>query len=73
MGPTSFFFLKATKAGWRAWLHTLIVEYLRTLVSWSLRPKRRGKRGQRTLMAVAICDFLLGRVGEKSLGQANEG
>jgi len=57
-------FLKATEAGLRAWFHTLFAEYLRTLVSWSVRPKWRGKRLQQRAMARAVIDFYRERLGK---------
>jgi hypothetical protein len=60
-------FLKAAGAGMGAWLYTLVIEYLRTLVSWSVRPRWRGKRQQRAVMAMAVRDFFLGRLGQVSL------
>jgi len=56
-------FLKASDAGWRAWL-TFLVEYLRTLASWTLRPKWRGKKLARQMMLRAIGDALRGQWGE---------
>jgi len=49
-------FLKASRAGWQAWMHTLFAEYLRTLISWSVRPRRaigdawRGQWGQQPVV-----------------------
>jgi GT2 family glycosyltransferase len=60
-------FLKATGAGWHAWFHTLLVENLRTLVSWSVRPKWRHQRSQRNVMLKALFDFWMGRTGPVSL------
>ncbi|MGQ9626031.1 MAG: glycosyltransferase family 2 protein [Anaerolineae bacterium] len=60
-------FLKATGAGMQAWLHILFAEYLRTLVSWSLRPKWRSKRTQRRVMVQAIGDAWCGRWGKQPL------
>jgi GT2 family glycosyltransferase len=59
-------FLKATGAGLRAWLHTLIAEYLRTLVSWGTRSRWRYKRVQRKAMLRAIEDAWRGRWGKWS-------
>lgn len=56
-------FLKATKAGIRAWLHTLFIEYLCTWMSWRLRPKWRDKQAQRRVMFQAIKDAWRGRWG----------
>jgi GT2 family glycosyltransferase len=59
-------FLRSTQAGPRAWLHTLFADYLRTMVSWSVRRRWRGKRPQLRAMAEAIADFSRGRFGPTS-------
>jgi len=56
-------FLRATGAGWSAWLHTLFAQYLRTWVSWSVRPRWRYKREQRRAMVQAIADAWMNRWG----------
>jgi GT2 family glycosyltransferase len=56
-------FLETTGAGWRAWVHTLLLDYARTLVNWSLRPSRRPQAAQRDVMLRAIADYLAGRRG----------
>lgn len=61
-------FLQAARAGWRAWGHTLFLDYLRTLSSWSLRPKWRGQRAQRNAMALAIWDYFTGHLGRAMWG-----
>jgi len=60
-------FLSVIHAGWRAWAYTLFVDYLRTLLSWSVRPKWRSKREQRVVMLHAISDYFAGRGGPWSL------
>jgi GT2 family glycosyltransferase len=60
-------FLKATEAGIRAWLYTLFAEYLRTLMSWSLRPRWRGKRAQRRVMLQAVGDAWRGHWGKQHI------
>jgi len=55
-------FLKASRAGWQAWMHTLFAEYLRTLISWSVRPRWRGKR-------VAVRQAMLRAIGDAWRGQ----
>lgn len=60
-------FLKATGAGLKAWLHTLVAEYLRTLISWSLRPRWRCKQAQRRTMLQAIGDAWRGRWGKQHI------
>lgn len=62
-------FLKKAGAGGRAWAHTLLGEYLRTLVSWSIRPKWRHQREQRRAMVQAIWDYFRGKTGMRSVQQ----
>jgi GT2 family glycosyltransferase len=57
-------FLRATRAGWRAWLHTLLAEYLRTLISWSVKAQWQHKRPQRAAMFQAITDAWRGHWGK---------
>jgi GT2 family glycosyltransferase len=57
-------FLKATNAGLNAWINTLLLDNLRTLASWSLRPKWREKRKQRNVMVRALLDYSFGRFGK---------
>jgi GT2 family glycosyltransferase len=59
-------FLKATRAGLRAWFHTLFTEYLRILIGWSVRPKWRSKKAQRKAMIQAIYDAWRGQWGRQS-------
>lgn len=60
-------FLRATQAPWTAWFYTLFHDYLRTVTSWSLRPKWRTLRSQRNIMVRAIVDFARGRTGRVDL------
>lgn len=60
-------FLKAAGAGPRAWWHTLIAEYLRTLISWSVRLRWRYKRQQQQAMIRALGDAWRGHWGRQSL------
>ncbi|GAP08605.1 predicted glycosyltransferases [Anaerolinea thermolimosa] len=60
-------FLKKAGAGGRAWAHTLFSEYLRTLVSWSIRPKWRHRREQRRAMVQAIWDYFRGKTGMRGV------
>jgi GT2 family glycosyltransferase len=60
-------FLKATGAGLGAWLHTLFAEYLRTLISWSVRPRWRCKQAQRRAMLQAIGDTWRRRWGKQHI------
>jgi GT2 family glycosyltransferase len=61
-------FLKATGASWRAWGYVLFAEYLRTLISWSVKTRWQDKRSHRTAMIRAIADAGRGRWG----GQAKD-
>jgi GT2 family glycosyltransferase len=56
-------FLKATGAGWRTWGYVLFAEYLRRLISWSIKPRWRGKKRHRHMMLRAIADAFRGRWG----------
>lgn len=56
-------FLRISRASVRAWVHTLVFEYLRTLASWTLRPEWRAKRPLRPVMIRAIWDAFVGRWG----------
>ncbi len=55
-------FLRNTRAGLRTWLYTYL-EYARTYLSWTLRPKWQDKRQLRGVMLRAIRDFSAGRFG----------
>jgi GT2 family glycosyltransferase len=57
-------FLKLSRTGAVAWLNTLLLDYGRTLVSWTLRPKWRGKSLQRRAMLQAIQDYGRRRFGK---------
>lgn len=59
-------FLKITGAGWKAWLYTLFADYMRTLISWSVRPRWQHKREQRRAMVQAIGDAWRGRWGRQT-------
>jgi len=65
-------FLKATGAGWSSWLHTLFAEYLRTLLSWTLRSRWRGKKAQRQMMIRAIRDASRKQWGKFSVPQVSK-
>ncbi len=56
-------FLHLSRAGWQAWAHTLFGEYLRTLLSWSLKPQWKGQALQRDAMLKGIKDYLTGHEG----------
>jgi GT2 family glycosyltransferase len=61
-------FLRKHNAGARAWMHTLLNEYARTLISWSIRPKWRDRRILRSAMWQAVCDAFRGKWGKKPAG-----
>jgi GT2 family glycosyltransferase len=56
-------FLRLAKAGPKAWLNTLLFDYARTLLSWTLKPKWRHKSPQRRAMVQAILDYQRGHFG----------
>jgi GT2 family glycosyltransferase len=56
--------LKLSETGAVPWLNTLLFDYGRTLVSWTLRPKWRDKFLQRHAMLQAIRDYGRGRFGK---------
>ncbi|RMF34803.1 MAG: glycosyltransferase family 2 protein [Chloroflexi bacterium] len=58
-------FLRLAGLGWRAWFHTLVLEDLRTLVSWTVKPRWRHKGPQRRAMLQALWDFGRGRLGRR--------
>jgi hypothetical protein len=66
MTRNQLLFLRTARAGWQAWLHTLVAEDLRTLISWSVRPKWRSKNAQRHAMLLAIRDACQGRWGQRT-------
>lgn len=57
-------FLKLTGAGWRAWAHTILVDNLRTLASWAIRPKWRHLKEHRAMMVRGLLDYYRGCFGE---------
>ena len=59
-------FLRCASAGLGAISRTLILEYGRTLLSWTVRPKWRLKRPLRKAMLRGISDFFSGRFGQAS-------
>lgn len=56
--------LELSKTGLGPWLSALFLDYGRTLVSWTLRPKWRSKSLQRRAMLQAIRDYGRGRFGK---------
>ena len=64
-------FLKATGASWWVWGHVLLIEYLRTLISWSVKTRWRHKRPHRNAMIQAIADAGRGRWSEQAINGEN--
>jgi GT2 family glycosyltransferase len=60
-------FLRCTGAGYGTWFRTLVLDDLRTILSWTLRPKWRDKRAQRDAMLQAIGDAWRGHWGARML------
>jgi len=63
-------FLRRAGLPLSAWVHVLLLEYARTLLSWTVRPKWRDKRPQRDAMLRALADFGRGRFGRAPLVNA---
>jgi GT2 family glycosyltransferase len=57
-------FLRLSKASWPAWIHTILYDYARTYLSWSLKPKWRNKKSVRKALVQALWDFSRGRFGK---------
>ncbi len=57
-------FLKLAQTGPHPWLNTLLLDYARTLLSWTLKPRWRHKAPQRRAMLQAILDYGRGRFGK---------
>lgn len=57
-------FLKLSRVGVAPWLNTLLFDYGRTLLSWTLKPRWRYKAPQRQAMLQGILDFGRGRFGK---------
>ena len=56
-------FLRTVGGSPRAWLHALLIQDLRTCLSYTLRPKWRGRQRQRDAMLCGLRDYWLGRFG----------
>lgn len=56
-------FLKLSHANMIAWIYSLVLDNLRTLLSLSIRPKWKHKRARRSVMLKAMLDFFSGKFG----------
>lgn len=56
-------FLRLSKAPLRAWLHALLLQDLRTWVSWRIRRRWKGRAAQRVALRQAWWDFMHNRFG----------
>jgi GT2 family glycosyltransferase len=56
-------FLRNSRAGYKTWAYTL-AEFVRTFVSWTLRPKWKDRRHLRGVMVRAIKDYSIGKFGQ---------
>lgn len=56
-------FLRNTSVGYKTWLN-ISSEYLRTFLSWSVRPKWQDRRHLRRIMLRALKDYSLGKFGQ---------
>ncbi len=62
MTRNRFLFLRKTRAGFETWLRVWF-EYIRTMASWTLKPKWADRRHLRPVMIRAISDYYRGRLG----------
>jgi GT2 family glycosyltransferase len=62
-------FLSLSRVGPSVWLNTLLFDYGRTLLSWTIRPKWRHKSPQRQAMLQAILDYRRGHFGRVEIAQ----
>jgi GT2 family glycosyltransferase len=65
MSRNRLLFLKESKLDWKAWAYTLVMDDLRTLLSWSLKPKWKSRRYLRKFITLGIFDALKGNWGKK--------
>jgi hypothetical protein len=56
-------FLHNSRAGYQTWAYTLL-DYARTFLSWSLRPKWQDRRHLRSTMLRAVKDYSTGKFGQ---------
>ena len=60
-------FIKASGYGNFTLLRVLLLDYLRTIVSWSVKPKWRDKRKLRKVIFKAAADFFRGKFGKPDM------
>lgn len=63
MTRNRFLFLNKTRASIQSWLNVWF-EYVRTYLSWTLKPKWQDRRALRPVMVRAIGDYYTGKLGE---------
>ncbi len=63
MARNRLLFMRLGGASFGAWIRALALDYFRPLISWSVRPKWRGRRGRRRVTVLAMNDALHGRWG----------
>jgi len=64
MARNRLLFLKLARAGVRSWFYTLFLDYARTLLSWTIKPRWRNKSQQRRAMIQGILDYSRGHFAE---------
>lgn len=64
MARNRLLFLKLAHAGINSWFYTLFLDYARTLLSWTIKPRWRNKAQQRRAMIRGILDFSRGHFAE---------
>ena len=63
MTRNRFLFLRKTRAGLQSWLNVWF-EYVRTMASWTIKPRWQDRRPLRPVMVRAIRDYYTGRLGQ---------
>lgn len=60
-------FLRVTRAGIKPWINTLLFDFAKRLISWSIKPRWRYKRPQRAAMIRGLLDFASESFGKSPL------
>ena len=63
MARNRFLFLRLTHAPLSTWLHAILIQDLRTWISWRIRWRWQGRAKQRIALRRAWRDYLLNRFG----------
>ena len=67
MARNHLLFLHKARLGPAVALRVLLGDHLRTVVSWTVRPRWRGRRAERDALLRGLVDYYRGRLGRSSL------